>query len=383
MLELTSWDQVREALRSKHLRQAGYSEGAVITQDTLLDLHGADHRDRRRVENRLFRRSTFARWENETLGATIDASLRPFVAAGRGDLAQIGYRAAMNLTATIAGIDLDPFDGDRTDQLYRLVKKFSEGATLMHSTRDKAEVRSEVRSAMAEFRSDFYEPAHAARQERTEDPVDVLGTLLLHQDTLELADEVLFREICFYLQAGAHSTANAFTHTVDDVLQWTHAQPVAPELSLAFLQRCMHESLRLKPASPVAYRTPLQDVVLSDGTLLNEGQLVVLNLTAANTDETVFGPNADGFDPWRTFPEGIAPWGLSFGGGTHACVGAELDGGLEPDPDRPVSEHLFGTVAVIAHAFFAAGGRPDPVDPPTLDPSSTRRHFDRYPVLFG
>ena len=50
---LTSWSQVREAFRSKDLRQAGYSQGAVVMAGTLLDLHGKAHRERRRVENRL------------------------------------------------------------------------------------------------------------------------------------------------------------------------------------------------------------------------------------------------------------------------------------------------------------------------------------------
>lgn len=55
-IELTSWQHVWEALRSKQLRQAGYTEGAVITGGTLLDLHGDEHRARRRVENRTYDR---------------------------------------------------------------------------------------------------------------------------------------------------------------------------------------------------------------------------------------------------------------------------------------------------------------------------------------
>ena len=42
-IKLTNWQHVREAFRSKDLRQAGYSEGAVVMADTLLDLHGIEH----------------------------------------------------------------------------------------------------------------------------------------------------------------------------------------------------------------------------------------------------------------------------------------------------------------------------------------------------
>lgn len=87
-------------------------------------------------------------------------------------------------------------------------------------------------------------------------------------------------------------------------------------------------------------------------------------------------------DPYREVPEGIPRWGMSFGAGMHACVGAELDGGLEIDPERPESEALFGTVAIMAHALLSAGGRRDPNNPPQHDPNSERKHFSTYPVIF-
>jgi cytochrome P450 len=394
---LTRWNQVRDAFRTKELRQAGYTAGAVVTADTLLDLHGNDHRERRRVENRLFRREIFSYWEHEVLGHTVAATLGPFVQAGRGDLAQIGYRSAISLTATIAGVDHDPADGEATELLYGLVKKFGEGATLMHSTRDRDEVRAEVRAAIETFGAGTYRSSLASRQalvdrfesgDLAEDdlPKDVLTTLLRSRDRLELTDEVLLREICLYLQAGAHSTSNAFTHTVDDLLQWGLANPDELEAArgdLAFVQRCMHESLRLNPSSPIAYRRPLSAVELSDGTHLPEGCTVELDMVAANRDPAIFGDDADDYDPNRTMPDGIQRWGLSFGAGTHACIGAELDGGLEVEANRESDDQLYGTVAVMAHAFLEAGGRQDPNDPPQLDPASIRKHYGSYPVLFG
>lgn len=396
VIELRTWAHVRDALRSKELRQAGYDEGAVVMADCLLVLHGADHRERRRLENRLFRRETFAHWEHQVLGGTIRATLGPFVEAGRGDLAQIGYRSAMNLTATIAGIDHDPTDAAATDHLYDIVKTFSAGATIKHSTRDKDEVRAEVRDAMARFRTDVFGPsldrrlqlidAHDAGDLAEDDlPRDVLTTLLRNHDRLDLPDDVLLREICFYLQAGAHSTANAFTHTVDDLLTWGAEHPDdlrRARTSLALVQQGMHESLRLNPASPMAYREPLTTVSLADGTELPEGAEVVLDLMAANRDPEVFGPTGDRYDLHRDVPDGVPRWGMSFGGGTHACIGAELDGGLEIDPTRPAEHQLYGTVAVMAHAFLEAGGRRDPDDPPELDPHSIRPHYSRYPVTF-
>ncbi|MBO00511.1 MAG: cytochrome P450 [Acidimicrobiaceae bacterium] len=396
MIELSNWLHVKEAFRSKHLRQAGYTEGAIVMEGTLLDLHGLEHRERRRLENRLFRREIFSYWEHEILGQTIDATMKPFVEKGAGDLAQIGYRCAMNLTATIAGIDQDPRNEDQTELMYSMVKKFSEGATIMHSTRDKDEVRAEVKKAMESFHEDFFLASKKRREALISDfesgkiseeslPRDVFTTLLRNAESLNLDEDVVFREICFYLQAGAHSTANAFTHTVDDLFSWGEQHPddlKRARNDLPFVQRCMHESLRLSPASPVALRTPLEDVELSDGTLLPMGSHVVLNLIEANRDPEIFGDTANIFDPHREVPDGVARWGMSFGAGSHACVGAELDGGLEIDESRPSEESLYGTVSVMVHALLSAGGRKDEKNPPELDLNSERKHFSKYPVVF-
>lgn len=394
---ISSWDGVREAFRRKELRQALYDEGAVVMADCLLTLHGAEHRSRRRLENRLFRREVFRYWEHEVLGPTVGEALQPFVIAGRGDLLPIGYRTTMNLTAFIAGVDRPTGSAEETEALYQLVKTFSDGATAVHSTRPRAELVAEVSAALDVFDELFLRPSIARRAqmiasvgsgdlEADDLPADVLTTLLRNQDDLELPHDVVRREIAFYLQAGSHSTANAFTHAVDELFTWGETHPEDLERARTdrlFLQRCAHETMRLNPASPVSWRRAVQPVTLTDGTELPEGELIVLDLLSANTTTSLFGDDAATFNPHRHIAEGIAPWGHSFGGGVHACIGMELDGGLEPEPGCPISDHLFGTVAVMVEAFLAAGGRPDPDDPPRLDPGSSRRHFSAYPVRFG
>lgn len=397
VVELTGWREVNEALRRKDVRQALYDEGAVVMGDCLLTLHGDPHRDRRRLENRLFRREVFDVWENQLLARTLDDTLTPFVRAGRADLIVIGYRLAMSLTAHVAGIDHNSADPEATERLYAVVKKFSEGATLVHSTRDKDEVRTEVLSTMEAFDHDLLQPAIARRRALLDDlaagrcseadlPHDVLTTLLRNQDRLDLPAEVVRREIAFYLQAGAHSTANALTHTLDKVWAWGAQHPEDLERARSdkgFVQRCMHESLRLDPASPVAWREALADMEVA-GRTVRAGTRLVLDLKAANRDVSVWGPSGNDFDPNRAIPEGASPWGLSFGAGAHACIGQELDGGLvDGEMSGGTTQRLYGTVAVMAHAVLRAGGRPDPASPPVLDPTSVRKHFSSYPIVLG
>lgn len=394
---VSDYGLVREAYRSKHLRQALYDEGAVVMADCLLTLHGEAHRARRRLENRLFRRDVFARWERELLRPVFDGALAPFLAAGNGDLMPIGYRTTVNLTAHVAGVDRPAGTAEETDALHAIVKTLSEGATMVHSTRDRDELRAEVAETLERFDRLFLQPSIDRRREliarersgllaEAELPSDVLTTLLRNADHLDLPAAVIRREIAFYLQAGSHSTANAFTHTLDELWSWSASHPEDLERARSdpfFLQRCVHETLRLNPASPVAWRRPLIDLALSDGTMLAEGQLVVLDLGTANRDPSLFGSDADRFNPHRTVAEGTPAWGHSFGGGVHACIGMELDGGLEPGDAGTADEHLFGTVAVMVERFLAHGGRPDPQRPPSLDPGSSRRHFSSYPVLLG
>lgn len=398
-ITLDRYADVRDAYRQHDLEQALYDAGGVVMADCLLVLHGAAHRTRRRVENRLFRRGTFRYWEKAFLRDVVRDTLVPFRDAGHADLIELGYRTVMNLTAMVAGIDRPTGSVDETDALYRFAKKFSEGATLVHTTRDPQEVRAEVQAALDEFDRLFLQPSTARRTALLDElaagaigeddlPRDVLTALLRHREELDLDDDALRRECAFYLQAGSHSTADAFSHAADDWFTWSRRDPEAAERSRhdpALLQACVYETLRLHPASPVAQRRALAPISLRGGTEIPEGSFVVLDIAAANRDATVFD-RPEEYDPLREVPPEVPRWGHAFGGGMHACIGTELAGGVPSSGHReagPGHEQVLGTVTLMLDALLAAGGRPDPDAPPRRDPHSAREHFASYPVVFG
>lgn len=78
----------------------------------------------------------------------------------------------------------------------------------------------------------------------------------------------------------------------------------------------------------------------------------------------------------------MAPWGLSFGLGMHACIGQDLAAGLDAMGVPVGDDHLYGLVPVAIRALLDAGGRPDPQDPPTMDPESSRGYWGHYRVVF-
>ena len=392
---LTSHADVRDAFRQRDLKQALYDAGGAVMAGSLITLHGDDHKLRRRVENRLFRRGTFRWWELHLVPGIIEQAFARPLAEGHADLAQLGRRTIIYLTGLVAGID--PPDTDEAGgALEHFVAVFSAGATVVHSTRPPGEVAAEVDLAMQDFDTMFVEPSIARRRALLEDlaagrieeaelPRDVLLALLRNQDELGVDRDLVRREVAFYLQAGSHSTANLFTQTAHEVFTRIGDPAFAARLAdPLFVQRCVHEALRLHPASPVAWRRALAHVTLKSGRRLPLGSLVELVLTMANTDLDVWGADAADFDPDRAVPDGVAPWGHSFGGGAHACIGMELDGGVPPSLERGVEqEPVFGTVALMTQALLAHGARPDPGHPPMLDPSSQRENFASYPVVFG
>jgi cytochrome P450 len=397
-LRVESYQDAYAALCEPALRQSLYDAGSVIMDSVLLTLHGAAHKARRQLELRVFRRELLKEYEREVFPPTLQRTLAPFVAAGRADLVDFGYRVTMNLTADFAGIDRPLGTPAETLKLLELVRTFSEGATLVHSTRDHADVRREVEAALVRFVDEFLAPSMARRrvlleQDTPLERLDVLTTLLANEDRIDLSEDVLVREIGFYLQAGAHSTANSMVHAIDELFGWISRVPADAQArndrvrdEPGFLQRCVHESLRLHPASPVAWRTPVEPVTLRDGRRLEPGDRLVIDLARANCDPAVFGEDAATFNPERRISSEptigarkIPPFGLTFGIGVHLCPGRDLDGGIADD-DASLTR-MRGIVTMLVEALLSHGVRRDPDVAPIRDQTTERSNWAQYPVL--
>ena len=386
----------QQCYRNRDLRQSSYDEGDVVMADVVINLHGAEHRNRRRLENRLFRRDTFLHYEQDLFPKIFDETLAPHLAAGRTELVRFSHQLMMNLAALTAGVDRPEGTPEETFRLYDYLMLFIEGATIAHHTGDKAAKSAEVHAALQAFDREFLTPGVERRRaildhiaageaEESELPPDVLSVLVHNQDNLDLTPEIICREVAFYLLAGAHTSATAFTRTMHNIFSWLAEHPEAaerPRQDRLFCQRATHETIRLQPSSPVAVRRAEVDFELADGTVVRAGDKVVIDLPAVNRDPAVFGADAGDFNPLRAVPEGAHPWGLSFGMGMHACIGQDLAAGVVMGPDSGPDDHLFGVTPVAVQTMFDHGCVPDPDDPPEMDASTTRPYFGRYPVIF-
>ena len=150
-----------------------------------------------------------------------------------------------------------------------------------------------------------------------------------------------------------------------------------------FLQKCVHESMRLHPASPVAWRKPTCPVKIEKSTHLKEDDLLIMDLYTANRDVGIFGEDANSFNPDRKLKSHQNLWGLTFGIGLHMCFGRDLDGGVSPNRETDPSKHQYGVVTLLIKKLFEHNVQRDPKNKPERDIKTERPNWGKYPVIFG
>jgi cytochrome P450 len=393
-VSITTIADARDAYRSPDLRQGLYDAGAVVMADVLVNLHGEEHKRRRRVENRLFRRETFLHYENELFPAAIERTLAPYARRGHAELVHVGHELMLNLAALTAGVDLPEGTEEEWQRLFDYTMSFVEGATLAHSTLDRDERSRAIHDKLVRWDAEFLQPSVARRRaliaqvdagelDEADLPRDVVTVLLRNYDALGLRPDILAREVAFMLLAAAHTSATAFVRSIDAMLSWIDEHPedaARVRSDPLFVQRCVHETLRLHPSSPTGVRRALDDVTLKSGVRIAKGDEVVIDLIAVNTDQEVFGPDAPRFNPYRQIPPGMGPFGLSFASGMHVCIGQDLAAGVVPTVEDPTG-HLLGLVSVAVRWAFDHGVRRDPTAEPERDTTTKRPYWKSYPVL--
>jgi cytochrome P450 len=153
---------------------------------------------------------------------------------------------------------------------------------------------------------------------RRRQPGDDLTSELVQaeEEGSKLSNEELTANIILLFGAGHETTVNLIgngvlaLHRNPDQLQLLHGNP-------SLIANAIEEFLRYDSSVQLAGRTALEPVVVG-GTDVAEGDTVLCLLGAANRDPAVYD-DPDRLDITR---QNIRP--LSFGGGIHFCLGAQL-----------------------------------------------------------
>ena len=220
---------------------------------------------------------------------------------------------------------------------------------------------------------------HRGEVERDELPVDLITMLYLHWND-DWDDGLPIREACLFLVAATQTTTHSVPHLIAHLDEWfeSHPEDRAKVSDREYVKRAAHEALRLHLPSPALLRIANEDVTLSNGKTIAAGERVACLFTPANRDPEVFSPDAREFNPYREVNT-VKPWGLTFGGGEHICIGRTLVTGLSARTDN--DEGTNGTLVNIASALYGAGIEIDPDDPPTYTEASHHDAYGRFPIL--
>jgi cytochrome P450 len=154
---------------------------------------------------------------------------------------------------------------------------------------------------------------------RRKDPGDDLTSQLLHaeEDGSKLSNDELYANIILLFGAGHETTVNLIGNGLlalfrnPDQLALLKARP-------EFIANAIEEFLRYDSSVQMTGRTTLEDVELG-GRLIPKGEAVLCLLGSANHDPSVYPDHPERLDIVRP---NVRP--LSFGGGIHFCLGAQL-----------------------------------------------------------
>lgn len=166
-----------------------------------------------------------------------------------------------------------------------------------------------------EFLEDFFGKVFAARRLNPQDDL-ATGLVNARDETGPLSDHEMATVAIGLFGAGFETTA----HMIGNGLLALHSHPdqwAKLVANPALAASATEEILRYESSLIGSNRTAFCDVVLG-GKTIKAGERILTLLAAGNRDPAVFE------DPDRFDIERKGPRHLSFGGGIHFCVGAEL-----------------------------------------------------------
>jgi len=306
---LSRYDDVHRALRAPELFEAnGANEMGQQRPVIPLDIDPPEHAKYRKLLDPLFSPRAVAALADDTR-AIAREMLAAVADAGHADFHQaftvpFPCRVFLNVVG---------FPADDLDLFLRWKDAFVHGEAVAGS--DDLTVLRELWAATAE---DVYTYFDAMLDRRIAEPADDLATRLVHA---EIGEKPLSRnemlDILFLQMAAGLDTVTA---TLDCVLtrlardvDLQKACRGEPERT----RQIVEELLRVETPVSLVLRYATQDMVMHD-VQIAKGDLVMLLLGAANTDDRVFD------DPMTTDINRDNSRHMAFGGGVHRCLGSHL-----------------------------------------------------------
>jgi cytochrome P450 PksS len=224
-------------------------------------------------------------------------------------VADLSYQLPPLVIAEVLGIP--PEDHERLLQWATASARFASPTVGM----DMAQVAREANDAVIAFNAYL---GAILEQRRQRPGNDVLSRMLHVQEEGAMTPEELVANCLVLLVAGHISTTDQLSNGLYDLL--THPDQLRKlQKDPGLMGSAVEEMLRFSPAVCVGMRVVTESFELR-GRTLQQGQVVLLAMSAANRDPGLF-TDPDRFDITR---DATRSKHLTFGFGPHHCLGASL-----------------------------------------------------------
>jgi cytochrome P450 len=380
-VQITSFDEAVEVVRSSKFSREPVPEMQLpFLGEALPNLPPKAHITRRRFMNRLVGADTLAALHRLTIAAlrTEFAAMLDLERAGDTgsvDLVQLTRRVQVGYGAAVLGLPNLDHAAARQEMLDLLGAiegglhakwKPSGSVTLDEAHAGKRCLYEQLLSAKPQQSAEAVstEPAGAGA------PWTITRLASRNLDP-GWSDEMVLHDALTLIMGIVENTTNTIVHACHELQRWLARTPNGRQrmIDLTFLDAALQESIRLHASLPHIGRVALEDVVLRSGRRIAAGEWVAVIPRAANVDPAVFGDDARQFVPERPIPPRVRAYGLSFGTGSHQCLGLPMvvgPGGVGPE---------------VLRAYFLGGLRPESKGPGEMS-DDLRMFFTTYRVRF-
>jgi cytochrome P450 len=391
-IEIHEYRPAVEVLRNRTASaNTGGASDACFRAGILLRSDPPVHTQRRKIMNRLMRRDGHRWFRDEVLYPTVeqrlDALTRGVTADAPVEIDLVDFGTYINLDFAAALIGLTrartPEGAKELLEIHyaTFVASVDAFQELRLKTLDQEAIDAGL-AAVGRYRERFFDPAYADHEELVrkvetgemaeEDlPHDLLTLLVAHADPAWADKDLAVRESTALMRAAIHTSTQTLCSALEFLDGWFAEHPEDFELRFTpeFLLRAMHETLRINTVIPAFIRRATEEITLSDGRVIPAGTHILLRTGVASRDPSVFGEDADRFNPRREVPTGVYPYGLAFNTGTHMCYGI------------PMVLGSYGTDGSLVHLLrelYRAGATLDPQRPPKKEVRESVHHYESF-----
>ena len=313
---VVGFETSRAVLRAPTMLQAGAGSKQMTKDPSVAPvffLDGERHKQRRTAIARFFTPKAIGTRHRLVMEAKTDELLAKFRADGTAQLDDMSYLLAVAVAAEIVGLT----NSDQVGMARRINATLS-GIRLrgMHPV---LRVGGQLGTAVAAMRFMFRDVRPAIKARRVERREDVISHLLDEG----YPEKAILIECMTYAVAGMVTTREfivmAAWHLFDDdklrarFLDGDEAEQVT----------ILEEILRLEPVAAMIQRQATEDTDLGTDSAA-KGELLAINIRAANFDAAAVGECPFQLDPDRAKRVKVVGPYMSFGDGSHRCPGGQV-----------------------------------------------------------